>query len=687
MTDYFYILNYSLSKLQHLEILDISLNKFTHLPKVIYKLNNLNELDFSSNKELRQMEPDLLTLNNLNQLNCVGCELLELPPYSVCQQGLPAIRKYFSDSLAGQETENKIVPVVVVGNFMAGKTSLIRSLVSGKRELTFRNELSPLDETTRVFKMETCQLKDTTLKFIDFGGHEVYHLAYQLALKQHCVPIIVVNMEEFAELALSKGYREATRRRCVDWLSHLYLASPNLGPPILVFTHLDKLTSEVFSKAKQGFLLAVEAIRNEMIDDQMEFSKDDLGFCEISHVSNTAKQLFNPEETFEIGVEQVQDQLLGLMHCIEQRSSSFKVIIPKIWKELENFLEMHKDKACIDLSFIKNSFTQDKAIEVVLRYFHDSGKIFWFENTPILKQYVFHQIPIITDMISRLFHHSSKSKWEQRLQTFRTFKFENQIIEKQTYEQFIKSFTESGLLNEVLLIHLLKTKKNFPHKAAIEVLKSFCIIHGPVTQEYGKGYFVPYFAQEFTNENSFPPNDVQLKMEILFNGLHLPKYVHQLITVEVLNFISDETCLIKIYGNGTFVAKGEQSLHLIHDYNNRKFMILVSSPIELIGSSWSLLTSLIAHILNKLANVWRAIRPVITFYCSHCLLIRSPTPDTKVNPPWLFAAPKESHLNNRFFVSVKSFRGVEPVYCNNGMQPGTSKQTVPKPFKFPCKSW
>ncbi|KAF6035145.1 CASP2 [Bugula neritina] len=289
-------------------------------------------------------------------------------------------------------------------------------------------------------------------------------------------------------------------------------------------------------------------------------------------------------------------------------------------------------------------------------------------------------------MISMLFHHSSKSKWEQRLQTFRTFKFENQIIEKQTYEQFIKSFTESGLLNKVLLIHLLKTETEtkFPHKAAIEVLKSFCIIHGPVTQEYGKGYFVPYFAQEFTNENSFPPNDVQLKMEILFNGLHLPKYVHQLITVEVLNFISDETCLIKIYGNGTFVAKGEQSLHLVHDYNNRKLMILVSSPIELIGSSWSLLTSLIAHILNKLANVWRAIRPVITFYCSHCLLIRSPTPDTKVNPPWLFAAPKESHLNNRFFVSVKSFRGVEPVYCNNGMQPGTSKQTVPKPFKFPC---
>ncbi|KAF6035144.1 hypothetical protein EB796_006545 [Bugula neritina] len=85
----------SLSKLQHLEKLEISLNKFTHLPKVIYKLNNLNELDFSSNKELRQMEPDLLTLNNLNQLNCVGCELLKLPPYFVCQQGLPAIRKCF----------------------------------------------------------------------------------------------------------------------------------------------------------------------------------------------------------------------------------------------------------------------------------------------------------------------------------------------------------------------------------------------------------------------------------------------------------------------------------------------------------------------------------------------------------------------------------------------------------------
>ena len=115
-----------------------------------------------------------------SDLHCTNCTSLISPPYEVCEQGLQAIRKYYTDLEQSGGKKLPIVSAAVIGNRMAGKTSLINSLKSRERQLTHRNKEGIDDDTTEVFKIDDITVDDSLLKVFDYGGDRVYHIAYHM---------------------------------------------------------------------------------------------------------------------------------------------------------------------------------------------------------------------------------------------------------------------------------------------------------------------------------------------------------------------------------------------------------------------------------------------------------------------------------------------------------------------------
>ena len=63
----------------------------------MYKLTELEKLHLSSNEKLKKLDDKILQLTNLTTIDCDDCPSLVHPPYSVCNQGISAVRKYFTD--------------------------------------------------------------------------------------------------------------------------------------------------------------------------------------------------------------------------------------------------------------------------------------------------------------------------------------------------------------------------------------------------------------------------------------------------------------------------------------------------------------------------------------------------------------------------------------------------------------
>ncbi len=135
----------SITHLSHLVKLNLSGNKLTKIPESIAHLSNLSELSLSGN-QLVSIPESITHLSNLSELylldnqlknipesiiyldNILGLDLrsnhLEQPPQEVAEQGIRAIREYFHQQHADNEsyTEGK-TPNLVQEDFMNQNTT------------------------------------------------------------------------------------------------------------------------------------------------------------------------------------------------------------------------------------------------------------------------------------------------------------------------------------------------------------------------------------------------------------------------------------------------------------------------------------------------------------------------------------------------------------------------------------
>ena len=677
---------YSFENLQKLQKLNLRANRFNALPSVIYKLSSLKVLDLNDDDD-ESFDPTpmtiderILQLENLQELLC-GEETIKYPPYAICQQGLSAVRKFFTDLIAAKGLEFTSVPIVFVGNSMAGKTSLFRSLKTGTRKLTFRMHASPLDEATRVFQVEDLTLSNTKAKLVDYGGNKLYSLAMQLLSRERCVPVIVVNIEEFSSLVSQYGEREAARRVFVDWLSHLYLVSPKLGSPILVLTHMDKVLQEYKQRWRELLLDTAEVIRGELLKEEGLSSSKKL--VHVQYLSDQNQPLVKPEEVYEFSNDLTETSNIEKLKAnLDARCKEFSLKIPRLWELVESFIDEQSEKPFITRAEIQEKFPNDAPFTIV-KYMHNSGRLLWFEHINELSNYIFHRLSTVSQMIALLFDESSDQKWQQRIDTFHPFNHYGETIGIYRYESFVQQFRLTGVLDEALLFHLLSTNSEIPPEVAVELLKCFCILHGPAEHKEGNAYIIPYLSSSFMDGSWETDGQLQLRMDIVLGGLSLPWYVYQLTTIAVLKREICPLDAMTVTRNGATVHYGESSIHLVHDYNTRKITLQVSTGIKPIGASWKRLLETAREILSLLLRTWKACHTEVVIYCAHCLFKRDPKPAYYANPYWF---PLVNPAEKKDAKPITTFTGIEPVACTRcatGKQ--RFKPSVLKPLRLPCK--
>jgi len=668
-----------MQSLQKLENLGIPNNNFTSLPSPVYTLSSLQILDISFNYSLTSLDPEILLLTKLHSLNVSGCKAITSPPLEVYRRGLDAVRQYYADLAKGAGRNLPFATIAVLGNTMAGKTSLIKTLQNAgrKRILTNRGPDAVIDETTKVFNVEEVEVDGTVLRLIDMGGQEVYHITYQLTLRQNCIPVIVVNMEQYEKISSESTHREAVKRLAFDYMSHLYLANPTLGAPKLIFTHKDKFQNAEFQKLRKNFMEISNQLCEEMINEEKALGGE---FAHIKHFSESTEGVFLGEDIYEVGKDDKYEVFDLIKESLLQSSHHFVKPLPLVWEEVnEKVLSIPSVYSTFDeiLNCVQTEFQhiESSQLDIILTYMHDCGKVLWYKDISSLRPYIFHKISQVTKLLCVLYHHDPNI-WQSRVDKFQPYSSEDGMpVEKEDFERFVNHFTNTGLMMQCLLTHLVKQETPFTGledlKVAVCLLLTFRLLYGPLPADFKEPCFiVPQFANDIFNTSYSSPKNMLLRVETQFNGLALPQYVYHQMNVGLLELFTDEFAVIKVKKNGANVYQDGIYTQLVHDCKSRKVSLYVSSNAANISRMWERLISTNNNILRHVLETWTASRPVTTCYCAHCLLLGIPCPKKVLNPPWCLRSLKHTTPSTRL--------------CSGSSTTLCGDEEIPSALLYPC---
>lgn len=672
--------------MEELETLNLKGNRIDELPQSVYKLKKLVRLNLAYNRALRSLDCALSVMPLLSELDVTGCRSIEHPPYSICAEGLPTMKQYFSDICNGPAVEKPIVTVVVVGASGAGKSSFIKTLGSQNRTrvLTDRSPTAENDESTRVFGFEKVDFDDVTLKFIDLGGQEVYHAAYKLILRENTVPVIVVNLVQYDTLAEKNGPREAVKKLFFDWMAHLCLSQPTLDVPYLILTHSDQFTVKKYQRLREGLLSATKEYHSQLVSEDESWDKNNFG--RVNWLSNTTNEIFRDVYTVDNNPHQYHEYS-EIKRSISHVCSNpkFAKTIPKAWQRVEAIIStMPGTYTSVADVFEEVSSVmpiQEHQLEIILGYIHDAGNLLWFKNAEPLKQHIFHKIDEVTVLLSVLHDHIGTEKWEERNVRFGRRKVGEDVMERYDYVESVKKFRDSGVIRELLLSYLIWTETSFNTDeklaVALQILKSFQLIHGPMCNRSNGGptYIVPYFAVGSVDvENlSGTQRDLYLPIEFHFKGLALPQYAyHQIITVLVEYFVGNSAVPV-IKKDGASVVHNQSVIKCIYNSDAQKMFLHFGSRVENLPTTWNHLVEVTNAMIEYVQTTWPASRMECMLHCVHCLLKSDSDPRLTKNPSWCRLVKHADETN-----CVLQARGMIRMVCKE-------EADVPSALVTPCK--
>ena len=679
---------FSFQNLRKMKSLVLEGNQFESFPTVVLSMVNLESLYMQNMKTLTELDKRLLSLTEMKFVSFTGCQNLTSPPYSICAQGWLPIKQYYIDMNKGKGKNLPIAVVAVIGRKLAGKTSLVKTLQNckaKKRVLTYRGPDEARDEATKVFNVETVHTDNTILRFIDVGGHDIYQLAYQLTLRKNCIPIIVINLEEFQRMTEHEevGETEAVRRLGFDWMSHMYIGCPNLGPPKLIFTHKDKVSEEELRTLTKLFIDTMEELKSDLILDESE--EDSSTFEQIAHLTDADRPVIAPDDVYMVGKEDKNFESFGkILNALERTCEQFSQEIPDLWEIIGEILEQQSEGS-ITIEKLQKILLQKKIavarpqLEIILGYLHDSGRILWYKNIPALQDHIFHKISAVTDLIGVLFHHTDELIWEQRNKKYKPFKSSEGVrIQKAYYEGLVSDFKKTGVMDKILLHRLVEQETEFKGDSlslAISLLQTFRLLHGPVSHRGAMCYIIPYFCRGFQSDSLLLADQYfTLKAELKFGGLSLPRYVYHQMSLALLERFPDESDQAIVKQNGIAVYHNTTDILLTHDSNTRTVCIQTISDLASVEKTWSLFVDIVNNSIEETMKQWKAARPQCVFYCPHCLMKGTQHSRKTIDPSWCLTSPK--YKRGREITLVD---GGEVAICDED-------RNVLKALMFPCKS-
>lgn len=620
--------------LTHLRELLLDNNRLKVLPGWIRCLKELTRLDLASNNQLRELNKSLIILENLKTLTTKDCFALVKPPLAVCEGGLNEVKKYYSDIDKSRSVERCHCTVAVIGNKMAGKSSLVHTIQQMKDSRTNRSKEAANDETTKVFNFVTANIKNNQetfrANFIDFGGDKVYHHAYKLTFRHGCILVFVVSIEEFYKERKDCGPSEATRQVLARWVAQMSLVIPGFRSPVLVLTHKDKFPVE-FQNLKAELLKEYDTIMEDTLQSDKGKADGMEKSYKFAHVLDISHNDFDDG-----GVDKHVRSFIAHLH---QHLEFYIETWPLLWLDTFSLIKK-QDKHMVKFSEVsKDPNFKAEDVEVALEVHRRSGDILWYRDNSALRDIVFHDIRMVTKVISLFFHHKDSAKrppiGECGIYTSSwSGKQSKGILPEGLALKMVESTLSDGV-DEVDNYDLTQKAKLF-----IELLKTFKLIHGPAPHNGFHCYVVPYFMDAVG-----PPThsgQVSLGVDVTVLKLGVPDYAYQQLTVAFLRKNRDEYQVFA-YGNGASAKAVNSDIHLYHDTDSQQIHLRVETDKETLPRAVESLGTLVKLVKEEMGQDLQ-----YDVLCVHCLTLNRLNPATQRDTKFLdtYAGQSRGNLHN-----------------------------------------
>ncbi|XP_078688185.1 uncharacterized protein LOC144920136 isoform X2 [Branchiostoma floridae x Branchiostoma belcheri] len=313
----------NIGNLEHVEHFDLQANEVSCLP-----------LTFDRMRTLRKSTSKLVLVKNP----------LIHPPLEVCLQlGMYGIHTYLKELRRSDAHKMNYQKLVLVGETMAGKTSLAQTLMNSSSQLTTDQQ------RTVVLEQHTWPAEGgLEIQINDFGGHEMYHLTSPCFFTPNVPYLLIFDIKKYT--------RQTHHKDIGCWIDIVRMKVPR-ATIRMVGTHQDECSSEEIGEKLQYIAQTVqndEAKWKADITSQLDMieSNECLGDlarqhrqeCLQTHLNNLPN-LHEPDSPVEIrtvsssdlgGIDSLSSDIREL--C-KQVGSNRQDTIPKIWFDLYEMIQ------------------------------------------------------------------------------------------------------------------------------------------------------------------------------------------------------------------------------------------------------------------------------------------------------------------------------------------------------------
>ncbi|KFP12621.1 Malignant fibrous histiocytoma-amplified sequence 1, partial [Egretta garzetta] len=432
-----------LCQLRQLRTLWLDNNRIRFLPDSIVLLHSLEELVLQGN-QIAILPEGFGQLSRVTLWKIKDNPLIQ-PPYEVCMKGIPYIAAYQQELAHSQPALKPRLKLVLMGLKDAGKTLLRRCLMEedGQREDMGSLEAgstqprgfpgqqqdigrAPVGKGIEVMDWTADAERGLTFIVYELAGDPSYDVIQSFFLSPGALYVLVVNLSAYVPQHFypSVGY-------FLHWLSskvpHAVVCMVGTHADLCAERELEEKCLDIHHQIAQekrdaeGLQSLVQQVDEALGQDfDLRCSSPHAAFYGVSdknlrrkkaqfqYLLNHRPQILSPVLPFSCRdrcqVRRLRDKLLSVAEHRDIFPNLHRVL-PKSWQVLEE-LHFQPQAQQLWLSWwdsarlgLQAGLTEDR-LQSALSYLHESGKLLYFEEHLTLREYVFHNLPRLIDILN-----------------------------------------------------------------------------------------------------------------------------------------------------------------------------------------------------------------------------------------------------------------------------------------------
>ncbi|NWX80863.1 MFHA1 protein, partial [Alca torda] len=433
-----------LCQLRQLRALWLDNNHIRYLPDSIVLLHSLEELVLQGN-QIAILPEGFGQLSRVTLWKIKDNPLIQ-PPYEVCMKGIPYIAAYQHELAHSQPALKPRLKLVLMGLKDAGKTLLRRCLMEedGQREDVGSLEAGstqprgcpgkqqdiggvPVGKGIEVMDWTADAERGLTFIVYELAGDPSYDVIQSFFLSPGALYVLVVNLSAYVPQHFypSVGY-------FLHWLGskvpHAVVCMVGTHADLCAERELEEKCLDIHHQIAQQEKRDAEGLQSlvQQVDEalgqdfDLRCSSPHAAFYGVSdknlrrkkaqfqYLLNHRPQILSPVLPFSCRdrcqVRRLRDKLLSVAEHRDIFPNLHRVL-PKSWQVLEE-LHFQPQAQQLWLSWwdsarlgLQAGLTEDR-LQSALSYLHESGKLLYFEEHLTLREYVFHNLPRLIDILN-----------------------------------------------------------------------------------------------------------------------------------------------------------------------------------------------------------------------------------------------------------------------------------------------